>query len=108
MYKTVDVADIIGTVVHKNESIYTFPMEQIECVFHKVALVDSFIRIEKSRSALMRVEDLADDDYLFENDIITIKHMGNVRKRFVNSFYSLDYNTQQLLDNIVKEVFEDE
>lgn len=108
MYKTVDIADIIGTVVHKNESMYVFPMEQIECVFHRVALVDSFIRIDNSRSALLRVEDLADDDYLFENDIITINHMGNVRNRFINSFYSLDYNTQLLLDNIVNEVFEDE
>ncbi len=108
MYKTVDIADIIGTVVHKYETKNIFPMEQIECVFHRVALADSFIRIEKSRSALMRVEDLADDDLSLADDLITIYHMGNVRNRFINSFYSLDFSTQCLLDGIVKEVFDHE
>ena len=108
MYKTIDIADIIGTVVHEHETMYVFPMERINCVFQKVSLADRFIRLEYSRSALQRVEDLADDDLLFDNDIITINHMGKVRNRFINSFYSLDYSTQLLLDNIVKEVFENE
>lgn len=108
MYKTIDIADIIGTAVHEYETMYIFPMERIDCVFQKVALADRFIRLEHSRSALLRVEDLADDDLLFDNDMITINHMGNVRNRFINSFYSLDYTTQLLLDNIVKEVFENE
>jgi hypothetical protein len=108
MYKTIDIADIIGTVVHEFESVSVFPMERIDCVFQKVSLADRFIRLEYSRSALLRVEDLADNDLLFDNDIITINHMEDVRNRFINSFYSLDYSTQLLLDNIVKEVFENE
>ena len=40
MYKTIDIADIIGTVVHEYETTYIFPMERIECVFQKVALAD--------------------------------------------------------------------
>ena len=108
MYKTIDIADIIGTVVHEFETMSVFPMERIDCVFQKVSLADRFIRLEYSRSALQRVEDLANDDLLFDNDIITINHMGNVRNRFINSFYSLDNSTQLLLDNIVKEVFENE
>ncbi len=108
MYKTIDIADIIGTVVHEFETMDVFPMERIDCVFQKVSLADRFIRLEYTRSALLRVEDLADDDLLFDNDMITINHMGNVRNRFINSFYSLDNSTQLLLDNIVKEVFENE
>lgn len=108
MYKTIDIADIIGTAAHEFETMYVFPIERIDCVFQKVALADRFIRLEHSRSALLRVEDLADNDLLFDNDMITINHMGNVRNRFINSFYSLDYSTRLLLDTIVKEVFEDE
>ena len=108
MYKTIDIADIIGTVVHEFETMYVFPMERIDCVFQKVSLADRFIRLEYSRSALLRVEDLADNDLLFDNDIITINHMEDVRNRFINSFYSLDYSTQLLLDTIVKEVVENE
>ena len=108
MYKTIDIADIIGTVVHEYEATYIFPMERIECVCHKVALADRFIRIEKTRSALLRVEDLAEDNLSLADDVITIYHMKNVRNRFINRYYSLDCTTQLLLDSIVKEVFEHE
>lgn len=42
MYKTIDIADIIGTVVHEFESVSVFPMERIDCVFQKVSLADRF------------------------------------------------------------------
>jgi len=108
MYKTIDIADIIGTVVHEYETTYVFPMKRIECVFQKVAIADRFIRLEHSRSALLRVEDLADDKLSFADDMITIYHMKSVRNRFINRFYSLDCTTQLLLGRIVKEVFEHE
>lgn len=108
MYKTIDIADIIGTIVHEYETTYIFPMERIECVFQKVALADRFIRLEHSRSALLKVENLADDKLSFADGVITIYHMKNVKNRFINRFYSLDCTTQLLLDSIVKEVFEHE
>lgn len=108
MYKTIDIADIIGTVVHEYETAYIFPMVRIECVFQKVAVANRFIRLEHSRSALLRVEDLADEQLSLADDVITIYHMKNVRNRFVNRFHSLDCETQMLLDGIVKEVFEHE
>ena len=108
MYKTIDIADVIGTAINEFDDMNVFPMESIIMVFQKVNIEDRFIRLEYSQSALLRVEDLANEKMNIENNAITFKQIKSVKKRFVNSYYSLDRDTQLLLGKIVKEVFSHE
>ena len=94
MYKTIDIADIIGTVVHEFESVSVFPMERIDCVFQKVSLADRFIRLEYSRSALLRVEDLADNDLLLIEDITPNEAFfeDRIKNRYSSENTKIDIN----------------
>ena len=105
MYKTIDIADVIGTAINEFDDMNVFPMESIIMVFKKVNIADRFIRLEYSQSALLRVEDLANERMNIENNTITFKQIKSVKNRFVNSYYSLDRDTKLLLEKIVKEVF---
>lgn len=105
MYKSVDIADVIGSVINEDTRKASFPLKKISEVLQKVAEADRYIRIEGSRSALMRVVALGENSVTIKDEVISLKGGNDVRLRFVNSFFSLDSSVQLLLSSKVQEEF---
>lgn len=103
-YKTIDVADVIGALFYSNVDIGRVSPSDIINVLSVIHERDKFICIDMSKSAYLRVIDIADGDLDWSNDII---HFGNYeacKPRFLGCYYSVDNQTRSLLDAIVGEL----
>ncbi len=103
-YKTIDVADVIGALFYSNADMGLFSPSYIINVLSVIHERDKFICIDMSKSAYLRVNDIAEGDLEWSNDII---HFGNYeacKARFIGCYYSVDSQTRNLLDTIVGEL----
>lgn len=109
MYKTVDIANVMGSALYNQEKqMSSFPLVKIYGVIDRVVQEDRFVRIDRSHSAYARVEELAKHGVVINDVEIHLRKPTDVKDRFVKTFFSLDAGTQEMLDKIVKEVFNNE
>lgn len=104
MYKSIEIADIIGSSYSVGKDTHVFPFEKMEVVISEVRTRDQFIRIENKYKSLVHIEEIVcSEDVITETEIIIPDDLV-VRKRFEREFYRLDLETRLLLSDIVKTI----
>lgn len=103
-YKTLDVADVIGAMFFLNAKMESLPSSSIINVLSSVHERDKFINIDMSRSAYLRVMDLADGNAEWHDGMILFKDNEVCMHRFLGCYYSVDDQTRNLLYAIVEEL----
>ena len=103
-YKTVDVADVIGAMFFSNLVMGELLSSSIYHVLSKVHEKDKFICIDVSKSAYLRVLDIADGNVVWNDETIHFKNCELCKNRFLGCYYSMDNQTRTLIDGIVNEV----
>lgn len=102
MYKSIEIADIIGSYYSIGKTTQVFPMEKMEIVISEVRTRDQFIRIENKYKSFVHIEEIAcSDDVITETEIVIPDNLM-IRNRFEREFYRLDLETRLLLSDIVK------
>lgn len=101
MYKSIEIADIIGSYYSTGKNTQVFPIEKMEVVISEVRTRDQFIRIENKYKSLVHIEEIVcSDDVISETEIIIPDNLM-IRNRFEREFYRLDLETRLLLSDVV-------
>lgn len=104
MYKSIEIADIIGSSFSIGKSAHVFSIEKMEIVISEVRTRDQFIRIENKHKSLVHIEEIVCSDNVFNETEIIIPDNLMIQNRFEREFYRLDLETRQLLSDIVNTI----
>lgn len=104
-YKTIDVACVIGAMFSMNLIFENISSTSISDVFNLVHERDKFICIDASRSAYLRVLDIADGSVVLNGSTIHFIDDSICKSSFLACYYSVDNQTRDLLKEIVGEEY---
>lgn len=104
MYKSIEIANIIGSSYSVGKDTHVFPIEKMDIVISEVRTRDQFIRIENKYKSLVHIEEIVcSDDVITETEIVIPDNLV-IRNKFEREFYRLDLETRRLLSDIVKNI----
>lgn len=106
MYKSIEIADILGSLVVVGHDIDVVPMDCILRVCSRVRTRDPFVRIENTYKSLVRIKEITLCDEVLINDSIRLPNISVIGGRLERQFFRLDNETRELLSEVVKEVYE--
>lgn len=101
-YKTIDVACVIGAMFSMNLIVENLSSTSITDVLDLVHEKDKFICIDASRSAYLRVMDIADGYVELNNNMIHFLNENICKSSFLACYYSVDNQTRSLLQEVVE------
>lgn len=106
MYKSIEIADILGSLVVVGHDFDDVPMESINSVYSLVRTRDPFIRIQNTHKSLVRIREIALCEDIMIDDSIRLPQNPIISDRLERQYFRLDNETRVLLSEVIKELFE--
>lgn len=105
MYKSIELASIIGSVYSEGKPLQHFSIENFINVITELRNKDRFIRVENFKKSCVHIEEISYYKCEICDDEIIIPDDPEIRDVFEREFYRLDLESRILLSQIVKNVF---
>lgn len=109
MYKSIEIADIIGFILSKNKTNNEFTFEYIDEILTEVRKQKPFISIETRIESIRNIMDLIDSEVVGEKNIISegkiiLPQIEGLQVRFERQYYRLDIETREILSDIINKI----
>lgn len=103
MYKTVEVAGIIGSVYVAGHEINSISIAEVKGIMDKVNKTDQFISPNLSRQAVLKALTMANQNIASGMKAISIPPNKAIHLRFIREYYKLDSDTRAIVSQVIKE-----
>lgn len=106
MYKVIEISEIVGSVYQYKPKVKKIESSEMINIFSEISNRDSFVTIHKSGRSILHFAELAEIDVKGSIYPISIKQNEQIKNRFVREYYSLDSEMQEILEQVIKKIYE--